>query len=198
MIATRSPYARCCALVVLMLMFALVAFAQSRAATGNIVGRVLDPKGAAIPHVTVTATNQATGFEKSATTDSEGNYRIIRLPPGSYDVKTSASSGFAQSEIKDLAVNVGGKTSLDINLSVGGEPNSREAALAKSLADDLEKAGVEITEKDMDDIVQGIREGGETAKAIARFILAAIVESESHQKSQKTCVYKKAKSSVEL
>ena len=59
-------------------------FAQSQATSGDIEGRVLDPNGAVIPGVTVTATNQATGLEKSATTDTDGNYRIILLPPGTY------------------------------------------------------------------------------------------------------------------
>ena len=119
MIATKSPYARCCALVVLVLTFAVAAFAQSQATTGNIEGRVLDPKEAAVPGATVTATNQQTGLERTTTTNDEGGFSIILLPPGTYTVRANAG-GFAPSEIKDLTVNVGGKTSLDINLSVGG------------------------------------------------------------------------------
>jgi len=119
MIVTMSPCARCGALLVFILTFAVAAFAQSQATTGNIEGRVLDPKEAAVPGATVTATNQQTGLERTATTNGEGSYLIILLPPGTYIVRASAS-GFAQSEIKDVTVNVGGKTPLDINLSVGG------------------------------------------------------------------------------
>src|SRR6267143_2012631 len=94
------------------------AFAQSQATTGNIEGRVLDPREAAVPGASVVATNQETGLEKTATTNDEGGFNIILLPPGTYTVRASAG-GFASSEIKDLTVNVGSKTPLDIKLSVG-------------------------------------------------------------------------------
>ena len=123
MITTTSPYVRFCVLVVLVLVLALTAFAQSQATTGNIEGRVLDPNGAALPGATVTATNQATGFEKTATSDSEGNYRVILLPPGPYTVRATGQ-GFAQTELRDVAVTVGSKTPLDLSLSVGGASGS--------------------------------------------------------------------------
>lgn len=97
-----------------------VTFAQSQASSGNIEGRVLDPQQAAVPNVTVTTTNQATGLERSATTDDDGNYRIVLLPPGSYTVRTSGVSGFTPAEARDVIVTVGGITPLDIALTVGG------------------------------------------------------------------------------
>ncbi len=52
-------------------MFASVVFAQS-ASTGALTGTVTDSSGAVIPGVTVTATNQGTGQERSDTTNAEG------------------------------------------------------------------------------------------------------------------------------
>jgi outer membrane receptor protein involved in Fe transport len=98
-------------------------FAQSQATSGDIEGRVLDPQGAVIPGVTVTATNQATGLEKSATTDSDGNYRIILLPPGTYTLQTSAPSGFQSMSLTNVNVTVGSKTPLDINMALAGAGN---------------------------------------------------------------------------
>ena len=66
MIATTFPYARFCVLVVLILVLAVTAFAQSQATTGNIEGRVLDPNGAALPGATLPATNRHPGYEKTA------------------------------------------------------------------------------------------------------------------------------------
>ena len=80
---------------------------------------MLDPKEAAVPGASVVATNQETGLEKTATTNDEGGFSIILLPPGTYTVRASAG-GFAASEIKNVTVNVGGKTPLDLSLSVGG------------------------------------------------------------------------------
>jgi outer membrane receptor protein involved in Fe transport len=119
MIATTPPYARFCALIVFSLVLAVTAFAQSQATTGNIEGRIVDPNGAAVPGSTVTAINQQTGLEKTATSDSEGNYRIILLPPGTYTVKATGQ-GFSQAELREVAVTVGSKTPLDVSLSVGG------------------------------------------------------------------------------
>ncbi|HEV2798923.1 MAG TPA: TonB-dependent receptor [Pyrinomonadaceae bacterium] len=108
----------CAALV---LLTAATALSQSQATTGNIEGRVLDPNGAAVPGVSVTATNQQTGFEKSATSDEEGNYRLILLPPGTYRVvATPSAQGFQPATLENAVVTVGGQTNLDINLGVGG------------------------------------------------------------------------------
>jgi outer membrane receptor protein involved in Fe transport len=119
--STRSIVpVRFCVLVVLLLTIASASFAQSQATTGNIEGRVLDPNGAVVPGVSVTATNQATGLEKSATTDSDGNYRVSLLPPGLYNVKTSAPSGFQAASYANVTVTVGGKTPLEISLGLAG------------------------------------------------------------------------------
>jgi outer membrane receptor protein involved in Fe transport len=121
MLRKLIPYAT--GLLVLLISLTLIStgiFAQSQATTGDIEGRVLDPQGAVIPGVTVTATNQATGFEKSATTDEDGNYRIILLPPGSYALKTSAPSGFQSASFSNVLVTVGGKTPLEIPLPLAG------------------------------------------------------------------------------
>ncbi|HEY6232126.1 MAG TPA: TonB-dependent receptor [Pyrinomonadaceae bacterium] len=123
MTTTAPPAAKLCALVVLVLAFAGAAFGQSQATTGNIEGRVLDPKEAAVPGASVTATNQGTGLEKTATTDEQGTFRLVLLPPGVYTVRASAS-GFATTEAKDVTVTVGSRTPLDLAVSVGGASGS--------------------------------------------------------------------------
>ncbi|MFN2517254.1 MAG: carboxypeptidase-like regulatory domain-containing protein, partial [Pyrinomonadaceae bacterium] len=95
-----------------------------QATTGNIEGRVFDPQGAVVPGATVTVINQATALEKSATSDDDGNYRHVLLPPGAYTVRVAAGAGFAATELRDVPVTVGGRTPLDINLTVGGTSGS--------------------------------------------------------------------------
>jgi outer membrane receptor protein involved in Fe transport len=110
-------------LAVLCLSLCLLPFnslAQSQATTGDIEGRVLDPNGAVIPNANVTAKNQATGFERTVTTDPEGNYRIIQLPPGSYTVTVAGAHGFQTWRGENAVVTVGGKTSVDAQLSLSG------------------------------------------------------------------------------
>ena len=112
-----------CQLFVLFLALTGSAFAQSQATTGNIEGRILDPKDAAVPGASITATNQQTGLEKTATSDDQGLFTISFLAPGAYTVRANAS-GFAQTEVRDIAVTVGGKAPLDVRLSVGGASGS--------------------------------------------------------------------------
>ena len=105
------------------LLFAASVFAQSQATTGNIEGRVVDPNGAAVANVTVTATSQDTGFEKTAQTTDEGNFVLPLLQPGTYKVKTAAASGFAAATYENVKVTVGAKNTLEIALTAGGSTN---------------------------------------------------------------------------
>jgi hypothetical protein len=65
----------------------LVALPAVAVAQGSIAGSVRDTSGAVLPGVTVEASSAAL-IEKTRTaiTDSSGQYRIVDLPPGTYDV----------------------------------------------------------------------------------------------------------------
>src|SRR4026209_1952756 len=106
-------------IVAILLSIAIGINAQSQATTGNIEGRVTDSNASSVPNVTVTATNLATGLQKSAQTNDEGIYRIVFLPPGAYKVETGGAQGFAPANFTNVIVTVGGQTPLDIQLSVG-------------------------------------------------------------------------------
>jgi len=103
------------ALAVCLLAFAAPAFAQQT--SGNITGRVLDDQEAAIPGVSVTATNTATGFVRTDVSDAEGIYRLNSLPVGTYDV-VAELQGFTRVEQKGLVVNVGQTIDTNISLKV--------------------------------------------------------------------------------
>ena len=120
MLRKPTPFTSLGLLVAAIMLAAVTAFPQSQATTGNIEGRVIDPNGAAVPAVNVTATNQETGLAKTADTDAEGIYRITFLPPGKYRVTTAGASGFAGADYGNVTVTVGGQTPLDIQLKVGG------------------------------------------------------------------------------
>jgi hypothetical protein len=100
------------------------AFAQSTT-DGAIGGVVKDPNGAVVPNASVTARNEETNAEKTATSDDEGHFRIVQLQPGNYTVTINATnfSAFTQQKI---VVEVGRVTSLEIPLSVGGATESVE------------------------------------------------------------------------
>ena len=119
MFRNSFPPMRLWLVVSLLFLFSVNGFAQSQANTGNIDGRVSDPNGAAVPNVTVTATNEATGISKSAQANEDGTYRISFLVPGTYKVSASGAQGFAPASFTNVVVTVGGQTPLDIQLAVG-------------------------------------------------------------------------------
>ena len=104
----------------------LVAFATTANAqqtTGNITGRITDAQGAAVPGVTVTGKNDATGFVRTEVSDAEGIYRLLALPVGTYDIAAELS-GFNKFERKALVVNVGQTVPVDITLVIAGVSES--------------------------------------------------------------------------
>jgi len=91
--------------------------AQTSAGTGQIVGTVFDPAGAAVPGAQVTATNKATAVKQEVQSSAEGQYRIILLPPGEYTVAV-VQKGFKTFKT-DVVVAVGATLTLNANLVLG-------------------------------------------------------------------------------
>jgi hypothetical protein len=91
----------------------------------QISGTVTDPTGAAIAGATVTVTNTATGLSRTVQSNAAGNYVVLDLPVGVYDITTTVS-GFKKSVITAVNIDVGGKPSVDVALSVGQVSESVE------------------------------------------------------------------------
>lgn len=98
-------------LVVLLLPTTL--FAQSAGST--LTGRVSDESGGAVPGVTVTATNPQTGLTRTSVTESDGSYRLLALPIGTYKV-TAELSGFSTVTTENVQLNVASQRELNITL----------------------------------------------------------------------------------
>ena len=92
-------------------------FAQATA-TAELRGRVTDPNGAVVAGATVTATDNSKGTTRTVTTDGDGNYVILSLPPTTYTVKIE-SSGFAPKTFNNVQLEVGQQLALDVNLAIG-------------------------------------------------------------------------------
>src|SRR5215467_7424123 len=68
---------------------------------GSIRGTVTDPNGAILPNAAVKVVDQATGLSRDVTTNSEGNYEVNALKPGSYKVVVTVV-GFKVTEMPAL------------------------------------------------------------------------------------------------
>src|ERR1043165_394263 len=55
--------------------------------TATLQGTVTDAKGAVLPNATVTVRNKATSTERTAQTDTNGNYQVAALPVGTYSIE---------------------------------------------------------------------------------------------------------------
>ena len=104
--------------VVLGLAAATPAAAQAQSNAGDLVGTVTDPTGAVISEATVTVHNLDTGLVRTTTTDAEGNYRLLTLPPGRYEI-TVEKDGFQQARNPEIPIQIGQRAEWNVSLLVG-------------------------------------------------------------------------------
>jgi Carboxypeptidase regulatory-like domain/TonB dependent receptor len=103
-------------LLLIILLIASASVPLMAQSTGGILsGRVVDSTGAALPGVTVTATNSETGLNRSAVTDSEGSYRFNALPVGIYSVVVDLS-GFSTTTVNNVKIDVATERNLPVAL----------------------------------------------------------------------------------
>jgi len=103
-------------LVFLLLLPSRIAFAQYD--DGSLVGTIHDTSGAAVPNVTVTVTNDATGVATVVKTDASGDYEVPSLRVGVYSI-TATASGYATAEAKQITISVNARERIDLTLKVG-------------------------------------------------------------------------------
>lgn len=94
------------------------ALAQNAISTGSISGRVTDPSGAAIPGVSIVATNTATGVRISSETNAEGLYSFPLMRVGDYSL-TFGRDGFKTTNVESAVVSVGQTSTVNVALEVG-------------------------------------------------------------------------------
>src|SRR5262249_22436423 len=108
------------------------AFAQGT--NGALQGKVTDAQGLVLSGVTITVRNAATGFQRSATSESTGGYRLAGLPVGAYEVRVE-QPGFSPETIDKVEVNVAATTSLDVELRVAAQNEELTVSAAAPLID---------------------------------------------------------------
>src|SRR5688500_5543975 len=109
---------RCLVLTLVMLAEAGIWAAQS-GPTGLLNGRAVDQSQAAMPGVTVTATNVATNESRTAVTNSEGVYHLTALTVGTYELAFQLE-GFRAVRQTGVLVEAAVPRTIDVQLEVGG------------------------------------------------------------------------------
>ncbi len=95
-----------------------VALAQAGGATAELRGKVTDPAGEVVAGATITVTNKEKGLSRNTTSDERGEYRLLSLLPGSYEVRVE-KSGFATQVRESIQLTVGQIADLSFSLQIG-------------------------------------------------------------------------------
>ena len=90
-------------------------FAQLTQST--LKGAVTDPSGSAIGASQIALKNDSTGETRSTQTDNSGAFVMTALNPGNYTLTVSAT-GFGTKEQRELVLNVGRITEVNVKLEV--------------------------------------------------------------------------------
>ena len=144
-------------ILLLSLVLSLSAAALGQETTGNLEATVKDVSGAVVPNVTVTVTSAqgiasgttttgiTTGFRRTIITNEEGFFRILQIPPGSYDVITTASGGFGEARYENVTVAIGQNTQLDITVNPGSNVTTVDVAVSDAPPVDTTNSAIQTS-----------------------------------------------------
>jgi hypothetical protein len=116
--------------------------------TSTLNGTVTDPHGAAVVGAKVSITSQGTGGVRETTTDTVGFYSVANLLPGDYTVHVEGAT-FAKTEVKNVRLEVGRVSTVDVKLAVA------------KVGQVVEVTGAELAVNTTQSEVQGIVQSGE-------------------------------------
>ncbi|HEV2182645.1 MAG TPA: carboxypeptidase regulatory-like domain-containing protein, partial [Candidatus Acidoferrales bacterium] len=140
-------------------MIFLAPFSRPQNFRGSIVGEVVDTTGARVPSAKIVARSLQTSFERQATSDAQGEFRLADLPPGPYRLTVSAS-GFM-----DATSDVSAVVSSVQDVSVALKP----AAVQQSVTVRAEASSITTEPIDITSAVHG---GAVSAHDLANIPLA--------------------------
>src|SRR5262249_8363229 len=91
--------------------------AQAGAATAEVAGKVTDANGAIVVGANVSASALDKGFSRNTKSDQNGDYNLLSLPPGTYDL-TIEKTSFGVQRLPGVQLTVGQSLHLDFVLQV--------------------------------------------------------------------------------
>jgi len=112
--------------------------------SASLSGTVTDPTGAVVPKATVEIHNPVSGYDRTTTTDTSGNFSFSNIPYNPYHLTVSLSgfNSFAQ----DVDVKSSVPVNLKIGLSLAGATSN--VTVEASAEDLLENTPTEHTDVD--------------------------------------------------
>src|SRR5262249_51817829 len=99
------------------LVFAIAPALAQSTSTAQLSGTIMDPRGAVVPGANVTLRSNASALERSAVSDTYGEYYFLRVPPGQYTFTVEAT-GFSKLTNTGVVLTVGEIANLPITLQL--------------------------------------------------------------------------------
>jgi len=106
------------ALALIATLCAIPSSASAQAVTGTLLGNITDSSGAAVPGVTVTATEVDTTVSRTAVSNEAGHYTFPSIQNGKYTI-TAELQGFKKVSRPNIEVAVNTTVRVDLTLEVG-------------------------------------------------------------------------------
>ena len=128
-------------------LFGALAIALSAQQVGQITGSVLDPSGGFVAGATVTAKENATGFERETLTDTAGRYVLPALRPAEY-VVTARAPGFKLFSHSGIRLQADQSVTLNIELELGAITETVKVVSSVPLVDTSTSTIREVIDRD--------------------------------------------------
>jgi hypothetical protein len=108
-------------LLTMWLLLASISGLAQNSTTGNIEGTVTDTNGTLVPNVTIVLSGDRLLRPLTATSNDDGVFRFLSVPPGKYSLKVEASADYDSFEQDNVEVHLSKTTSVTIGLKPKGE-----------------------------------------------------------------------------
>jgi Carboxypeptidase regulatory-like domain/TonB dependent receptor-like, beta-barrel len=105
---------------ILLALFVCAGLVPGQSTFGSFVGTVHDPSGGVVTDCLITLTNTGTSARRSAATDKEGNYVLVNIEPGKYQILMQAS-GFQPLTLTNLEITARQTLRADGSLALAGQ-----------------------------------------------------------------------------
>ena len=166
---------KCSLAVISAIVLSIPVFTQGL--TGQISGALTDPNGGVVPNAKISVKNEETAQVREVTSDSDGNFFVPQLLPGTYSLEVSAS-GFKKFEQKGIVVTANDRVAIrKISLEVGDVSQTVTVTAEQTLVktESAERAGL-IDEQQ----IQGIALKGRDYMGLVK-LLPGVVDTANRE-----------------
>lgn len=120
--------------LILLMFFTLTSVLKAQESSGKVVGTIVDQAGAIIAGAKVIVTNVETQVSRDTVTDEDGNFQILSVPVGTYQVSVE-NTGFKKAVGEQQRLNINQTLKFDFKLEVGSQAEVVDVTSAASLVE---------------------------------------------------------------